>query len=306
MPEYDGATYDAYAEDFKSGYELGLQQRMSKFDPYVTMAPPLSGDSATIINIVEPFEAQVGGDDLGDTEWSIPEFNTRWAFPVKIRAAIPVTTDDQLYTLSDPSNPLIQSTLAAHRRAMDNRIILPAMFRDVTGGKDKGKTFSFDPVNHVVAKSVGGADTSLNYYKLVELRQKMLELEVDLDAEPITIAIPPQVEAHLLHLAEAKNSDFNKLGIVISNGRVTSAMGCNIVVSNMIEKDPTGVTWYCPAWVRSGIGVQSWLNPWVRISERDDKNYTTQVFAEMRAGAARMMEGKVFRVECHVGQPANP
>lgn len=304
MPNYPNATFDAYAEDFKAGYELGLQQQVSKFDQYVTMAPPVRGDSATIINVVEPFEARVGADRLADTEWSIPEFNTRWAFPVTIDSAIPVTTDDQLYTLSDPSNPLIQSTLAAHRRAMDRKIILPAMFRTVTAGKAKDKTYTFDTVNHVVAKSVGGANTSLNYYKLVELRQRMLELEVDLDAEMITIGITPQIEAHLLHLLETKNEDYRRLGIVLQNGRVTQALGCNLVVSNFIDKSPDGTTWYCPAWVRSGIGVQTWLDPKIRISERADKHYTTQIYAEMRAGSARMMEGKVFRVDCHVAQPA--
>lgn len=302
MPDQNQSTYQVYADQFRAGYELALQQKAAKFEPHVTMLKPIDGIGGTVANFVEPFEAEVGGDDLGDTEWSIPEFNTRWVFPIKIRSAVPVTTDDQLYTLEDPKNPLIEATYASHRRAMDRKIILPAMFRAVTGGKDKDKTFSF-PAGHVVAKSIGGADTGLNWSKYVRVNQMFQELEVDLDDEAVTIGISPQQEAWALHMAETKNSDFMKLGITVENGRLRRFASWNVVVSNAIAKNTAGTSWLCPVWCKSGIGVQMWLNPKIRVSERPDKNYTTQIFAEMRAGAVRMQEGKILQLECHVANP---
>jgi hypothetical protein len=38
-----------------------------------------------------------------------------------------------------------------------------------------------------------------------------------------------------------------------------------------------------------------------RISERDDKNYATQVYASMSIGATRMEEKRVGYIECDPG-----
>lgn len=296
MPIYDNATLDGYAEQFKSGFELMLQQKQSKFQPHVMTTEPVKGTGATIANYIQPFEASVGGDDMGDTEWVIPEFNTRWVFPKKIRVAVPVTTDDVLYTLEDPSNPLIQATYAAMQRAMDRDIIIPCFFRDVVAGPDKDKTFTFDTTNHVIGEDIGGTDTGINYHKLTAARRIFLENEVDLDMEEAFIGISPQQEEWALHMAEAKNDDYRNLGIRVNDkGQLVRLGTFTPIVSNRLTTVATNVL-ACPVWVRSGVGLTTWMNPSVKLDYRADKNYTLQLFCEMRAGATRMEEGKVLQM----------
>lgn len=303
MPIYDQATLDAYAEQFKAGYELALQQRMSKFAPHVMTTEPVSGDGGTIANFIEPFEMVEGGDDMGDTEWVIPEFNTRWTFPKKGRVALPVTTDDVLYTLEDPTNPLIQATLSAAMRWMDTHIIIPSFFRDVVAGREKDRTISFDAVNHVIGEDVGGTDTGINYHKLTAARRILLENEVDVSTEELFIGISPQQEEWALHMHEAKSSDFRGLGIIVNDqGELVRLGSFRPIVSTKLTTVATDVL-ACPVWCRSGVGLTTWKDPVVSLNYRPDKNMTLQLFCEQRAGAVRMQEGKVLQMRCQEVAP---
>jgi hypothetical protein len=201
-----------------------------------------------------------------------------------------------LYTLEDPSNDLIQATYAAMERAMDREIIIPSFFRDVVAGRDKDQTIAFDTVNHVIGEDVGGVDTGINYHKLTAARRIFLENEVDLDSDPVCIGISPQQEEWALHMLEAKSMDYQALGIRVNEmGKLVRLGGMIPVVSNKLTLAAADVL-ACPIWVRSGVGLTTWLDPTVRLDYRADKNYTLQLFCEMRAGATRMEEGKVLQM----------
>jgi len=51
-------------------------------------------------------------------------------------------------------------------------------------------------------------------------------------------------------------------------------------------------------YAKTGMLLATGAEPQVRISERDDKNYSTQVFASMTIGATRMQEKLVGYIEC--------
>ena len=53
------------------------------------------------------------------------------------------------------------------------------------------------------------------------------------------------------------------------------------------------------AWAMDGLLLSTALEMKTRISERDDKNYSTQVFAEQSIGSTRMEEEKVVEVQAH-------
>tara|TARA_R110000737_G_scaffold338978_1_gene360508 strand:+ start:319 stop:780 length:462 start_codon:yes stop_codon:yes gene_type:complete len=52
-------------------------------------------------------------------------------------------------------------------------------------------------------------------------------------------------------------------------------------------------------WQKSGMKLAVGAEPTVKISERADKNYATQVFTSMSIGATRMQEELVGYIECH-------
>lgn len=287
----DNSKYDGYADDFKVGYELALQQKQSKFRDKVSWASPVKGDGAQVVDHVLPFEAETGGDDYGDTKWTHPSFAPRWAFPTPVRVTVPVTTTDKLSMLADPSNELTQSILAAQNRALDGKIIVPSFFREVTGGKDKDKTFAFG-----TSRIFGDGSTGLTRDLMDQSYEQFEKDEVDLEEERPWIAITPRQHRLLRNLAEVKNRDFEKLGGVIKDGRVEQFMGFMVTMSNRLKVNEATNIVEMPVWVPSGMAVQPWLEPKIKISERPDKNYTTQLFCEARYGAIRTEEGRVHKI----------
>ncbi len=296
----DNTKYEAYADDFVIGYNLALQQKTSRFRDKVKWAAPVKADGAQIVDHILPFEAEIGDSDYADTKWTHPQFMPRWAFPTQVTVAVPISTTDRLSMLSDPSNDLTQSILAAQNRALDGKIIVPAFFRDVTGGKDKDKTLTFDPAQ-VIDQDVGGVDSGINRDKIDACIESFETNEVDLDEEMVWSAITPRQHRLLRNLAEVKNRDFEKLGGVIKDGRVTQFLGMHTFVSNRLNKVMIGGTPFVemPVWVPSGMAVQPWMHPNVRISERPDKNYVTQLWCQARYGAIRTDEGRVLKVLCN-------
>lgn len=296
----DQSKYEGYADDFKIGYDLALQQKKSRFRDKVMWARPVNGDGAQIVDHILPFEAEVGVNDQNDTKWTHPEMMPRWAFPISLTVSVPITTTDRLSMLADPSNDLTASIIAAQHRALDGKIVVPAFFRDVTGGKDKDKTLVFDPAQ-IIGKDIGANDSGINRDKIDAAIELFETNEVDLDEEMPWMAITPRQHRLLRNLAEVKNRDFDKLGGVIKDGKVVQYLGCNVFVSNRLTKVQIGGVTYVemPIWVKSGMAVQPWLEPKVRISERPDKNYTTQLWCQARYGAIRTEEGRVIKVLCN-------
>lgn len=296
----DNSKLEGYADDFKIGYDLALQQKTSRFRDKVKWASPVKGAGAQLVDHILPFEADVGGADLADTKWTHPDLMPRWAFPIPIRVTVPVTTTDKLSMLADPSNDLTKSIIMAQQRALDGRIIVPTFFRDVVGGKDKDKTLTF-PSSNIIGKDIGGADSGINRVKMDAVYEGLELAEVDLDEERPWMAITPRQHRILRNLAEVKNRDFIAMGGVIKDGRVEQFLGFMVFVSNRLTKvTVSGINCVqVPVWVPSGIAVQPWMEPMVKISERPDKNYTVQLFCEARYGAIRTEEGRVWQILCN-------
>ena len=296
----DNQKYEGYADDFKIGYELALQQKTSRFRDKVKWAAPVKADGAQMFDHILPFEAETGGSDYEDTKWTHPEMAPRWAFPIPIRVTVPISTTDRLSMLADPSNDLTQSILAAQNRALDGKIIVPAFYRDVTGGKDKDKTYAFAP-GQVIDQNVGANASGINRDKMDAAYELFEAAEVDLDEEMPWMAITPRQHRILRNLAEVKNRDFDKLGGVMKDGRVTQFLGFHVFVSNRLNKVTISDVTYVemPVWVPSGMAVQPWLEPRVRISDRPDKNHVTQLFCEARYGAIRTEEERVIKILCN-------
>jgi len=100
MPN-DFDKYEAYADDFLIGYELALQQKESKFKPYVKFAKAVKGRGAQVVDHVLPFEANTrSGGDVADTNLENADFLPRWAYPVVIDKALAITNTDRLSMLA--------------------------------------------------------------------------------------------------------------------------------------------------------------------------------------------------------------
>ncbi len=205
-----------------------------------------------------------------------------------------IDREDQVRMLIDPTSPYTEAASNAMGRAIDDEIITAADAAAFTG-VDGSTSTAFD-TNMVVDVQVGGSssDVGLNVAKLRAAKEKLDANEVD-DNERSVILNAKQMN-NLLAETAVTSSDFNTVKALVQ-GEVGTFLGFNFIRSERIGVDANSdhkVLFFAKSGIKLAIGQE----PTARISERDDKNYATQVFYSMAIGATRMEETKVGYIEC--------
>jgi hypothetical protein len=197
--------------------------------------------------------------------------------------------------LIDPTGPYSVSASSAMGRAMDTAIIDAAdgtAFTGVAGGTST----SYAAANTVDVQ-VGispAADTGLNVGKLRAAKQILDANEAEDDMR-FCIINAKQLQ-NLLAETEITSSDYNTVKALV-NGEVDTFLNFTFARTELIGTDSNSddkVLFWQSAGMKLAIGSE----PQARISERDDKNYATQVFYSMSIGATRMQEELVGYIEC--------
>ena len=84
----------------------------------------------------------------------------------------------------------------------------------------------------------------------------------------------------------------------LAQGQLNSFMGFTFIRSELLPYNVTDTTRDCLIYAKDGILLAKAEDITVRVSERADKNYSTQVYVEMDLGGTRMEECKVIKVRC--------
>lgn len=205
-----------------------------------------------------------------------------------------IDNEDKVRMLIDPTSPYSQAAANAMGRAMDDVIIDAADGTAYTGVD--GSTSTSYSASMTVDVQVGGSstDVGLNVEKLRAAAENLNANEVD-DGDRFVVLNAKQLR-NLLAETEITSSDYNSVKALV-NGEVNSFMGFNFIRSERIGVDANSdhkVLYFHKSGIKLGVGQ----NPMAKISERDDKNYATQVFYSMAIGATRMEENKVGYIEC--------
>ncbi len=172
---------------------------------------------------------------------------------------------------------------------MDDVIIAAALGTAKTGVS--GGTDTALPSGQKVAHGSAG----LTVAKLLSAKKILDQNSVDPSIKRFCIVSPEQVE-DLLNTTEVKSSDFNTVK-ALAQGDINSFLGFEFITSNRLTQDATPnrqVIAFASDGIKLGIGKDITA----RISERDDKSYSTQVYYCMDIGATRMEEEKVVEIAC--------
>ena len=239
----------------------------------------------------------------------------RWVKPVPITTGHLVDRIDLAKMLIDPRSAYTMRIAQALGNASDD-LVGEAFFADAATGKT-GATATAFPGGQTVGVDVGGVSSGLNVAKLRAARKLLMAAGVDLGREQPYVAITAQEHDDLLGELQITNLDYNTKPVLV-DGRVSQFLGFNFVhVEWQATKTLEGVgtvpvypralayiapggvastTRNIPVWVESGMYQGMWGGVTARVSEREDKNFSTQLWAEMIAGATRLEEKRVVKI----------
>ena len=202
-----------------------------------------------------------------------------------------IDNEDRVRMLIDPTSPYAQAAANAMGRA-----IVAAADGTAYTGVD-GSTSTSYTAGNTIDVQVGvspAADTGLNVGKLRAAKQVLDANEAD-DEDRYMIINAKQLQ-NLLGETETTSSDFASVKALV-NGEIDSFLGFRFIRTELIGTDSNSdhkVLYFQKKGILLGVGQ----NPQAKISERDDKNYATQVFYSMAIGSTRMQEELVGYIEC--------
>lgn len=211
----------------------------------------------------------------------------RWITLFDYRMSIWFDKEDELKTLLDPKNAYNYAFVAAMNRAKDDEVIAAA-----TGTAYYGKAGSS---TQALTNSIAAGGTGLTLDKMRTTKELFQEADVDLETEPVYLAISPDEHTDLLKMSEVISQDYNDRPVLV-DGEVKKFMGFNIIVSNRLGT--SGGANNCFAWVPSGIGLAIAQSPVLKASELPDYDYAWQGYAAIGIGASRLEEEKVVQILC--------
>ena len=137
--------------------------------------------------------------------------------------------------------------------------------------------------------------SSKTYQFATEAKQILDSSDVDPDL-PRCIVMKSNQFYDLLGDTEIQSSDYNTVKALVA-GEIDTFMGFKFIRSERLTSDSNGDT-QCIAWIHDGIGLSLGMDVKTEISERSDKNYSTQVYAQMCLGAVRIEDEKVVEIAC--------
>jgi hypothetical protein len=280
----------AFVQQYSTNVALLLQQRGSRLRDSVT-SNNYTGKAAKAVEQIGAVTAQARVTRHGDTPLISTPHDARWVFPTDYEWADLIDDQDKLRMLIDPTSPYAQNGAFALGRAMDDDIIT-AFFADAKTGENGTTTTAFDTANQQIAAGAAG----LTIAKLREAKKILLGNEVDVDMDPLFMAVTAKQLDDLLGTTEVTSSDYNTVKALVQ-GDVDTFMGFKFIHTERLGVDGSSNR-RVAAWARSGMHLGIWNNINARVSERDDKSYANQVYVKGTYGATRTEEGKVVEILC--------
>lgn len=280
---------EAFVQQYNSTVSLVSQQKQSRLEPAVRVETIRGTREA--FDSIGTVEAQPRGGRHADTPQMDTPHMRRWVTSAPYNWADLVDKPDRLRMLYDPTSPYVQNAVMAFNRAKD-KIIINAAFAPAWTGEhgDIQKTF---PASNIIPHG----DTGLTIEKLIQARGMLWRNEVD-ESEPLFAAVTSFQLEDMLNNTKVQSADYNTIKALV-RGEINSFMGFTFIRTEQLEKD--GAARKCIVWSKPGLLLAKAEDITTKVSERGDKNYSTQVYAEMDLGAVRMEDEKVLQLQCKEG-----
>jgi len=295
----------AFVQQFKSNLELMVQQKGSILLPLVRVEK-ITG-KYTHFERLGSGEASEVLTRHGNTPEPLNLLHSRRRVILRTFDAAELVDDaDKVRMLIDPTSEYAQQIATALGRQADD-IILNALYGnaysvDSSDSQSSVALTDYNSGSNVIDEDTGTTNSDLNVAKLRAARKQLLKNHVDLQAEtPIILHDSTSLMDGLLTETSVTSSDYNSVKALV-NGELNTYMGFKFVQHEKLATSTHATSeGFARAivFVPSALGVATGRDINVRMSERDDKRYSMQVYGAMDIGAVRRQEEKVIVIECY-------
>jgi hypothetical protein len=282
----------AFVQQYSTNVGLLLQQRGSKLRDTVSVGS-YTGKAAKAVEQIGSVTAQARTSRHSDTPLISTPHDARWVFPTDYEWADLIDDQDKLRMLIDPTSPYAINGAYALGRAMDQLIIDAALGTAKTGENGTTNT-SFATASQQV--TVGGTPVGLTVAKLRSAKKILMANEVDVEQDPLYIAVTAKQLDDLLGTTEVTSSDYNTVKALVQ-GQVDTFMGFKFIHTELLGVNGSSHRRVI-AWAKSGLHLGMWNDINSKIDQRADKSYSTQVYVKGTFGATRTEEKKVVEILC--------
>ncbi len=286
----------AFVDQFKANILLLSQQKESLIRQVARMED-VTGDTF-FVERISATEAQLISSRHGDTPLISTPHSRRKLSMADYNWADLIDNLDKLKMLIDPQSTYAQNAVMAFNRTIDE-VLITALGGSAFAGHTGGTTIANIAVGEcrlvgsngvIIAAGSNFTDTTetpLTIAKLLTCKQLLDDAVIDDSRQRYFLCNPFNIN-QLLNTTEVKSSDFNTVK-ALAMGQIDTFMGFKFIKSTLLSADgtDTGAT-NCYAFAQDAIVLAISKEPTVRVSERDDKNYSTQVYVEMSIGATRV------------------
>jgi len=283
-----------FVQQYSTNIQLLLQQKGSKLRDAVTVNSYV-GKAAKAVEQVGAVEPVKNQSRHSDTPLISTPADARWVYPNDYDWADLIDDQDKLRMLIDPTSSYVQNGVYALGRAQDKEIIA-GLFGSSNTGENGSTAVAFPSAQQIAATVGSSAATGLNIAKLREAKKKLMAANVDIDNDPLYVAITAAEHDALLNEAQVISLDYNAKPVLV-DGKVTSFMGFQFIHTELLTTDASGYR-RIPVWAKSGMHLGMWNDIKTSIDRRPDKRNAYQVYVTGTYGATRLEEKKVVEIKC--------
>jgi hypothetical protein len=200
-----------------------------------------------------------------------------------------IDDSDKVRLLISPQSEYAKAGAYAMGRTMDD-VIIAAATGNAFGGVSGGSTIALP-----AGQKIAHGSTGLTIAKLITAKEKLDAANVDPDEARVLVCSAKQI-SDLLGTTQITSADFNSVKALVQ-GDIDTFMGFKFIRSERLGLDGNSNRQVL-AFTNTSMGLALGKDIQTKISERADKNYSTQVYLCMTIGATRVEDEKVIEIAC--------
>ena len=200
-----------------------------------------------------------------------------------------IDDSDKVRLLISPQSEYAKAGAYAMGRTMDD-VIIAAATGNAFGGVSGGNSIPLP-----AGQKIAHGSTGLTIAKLISAKEKLDAANVDPDEARTLVCSAKQI-SDLLGTTQITSADFNSVKALVQ-GDIDTFMGFKFIRSERLGTDSNGNRQVL-AFTNTSMGLALGKDIQTKISERADKNYSTQVYLCMTIGATRVEDEKVIEIAC--------